>query len=211
MKKIFLRLLAIIIFVSFSTSCSKNDDSITRLSTYKNLAIDKIGKDTKIGKIVKRDLELLSIENEDFNFGDIQRTSFDFFKKLNFYLIPFSENSNKFIGYYKNGDNKIFTIVEKFNINSKSNKYVVTDLNNKVLYEYTIDENFGLQNINAYNSINLSRLAYPANFDCGTLAFGNCMSCGFDVCSQDWRCEAAAAVTGPAFVAGLAIVCGIRH
>lgn len=106
--------------------------------------------------------------------------------------------------------------MEKFNVDKFSNKYIVTNLNNKILYEYTIHNKLGIKDIKKSNtldtqSLNLANRKYPANFNCGTLAFKECMSCGFDVCSQDWRCEAAAAIAGPAFVAGLAITCGLEQ
>ena len=213
MKKIILNFAFAILIFSLN-SCSENDDTISNITSYKNLSIDKIGKDSKIGKLVKSDLEILKQKNMYFDYNNIQRTSFDFIEDLKFYLIPFENNENKFLGYYVKKNTKIYTIVEKFNISEKIIKYIVSDLKNKVLYEYTINLNKGLENVNQYNPIdNTNSLAakYPADFDCGTLSFSKCMSCGFDVCSQDWRCQAAATVSGPAFVAGLAITCGLRN
>lgn len=206
----------LIMIIVFFVSCSNNDDAITRINTFKSLTIDRIGKDSKIGKELENKLSIFSQKGEDFDFTNIKRTSFIFIKDLKFYLIPFKGNENKFIGFYSNKGNDIFTLVEKFNVDKFSNKYIVTNLNNKILYEYTIHNKLGIKDIKKSNtldtqSLNLANRKYPANFNCGTLAFKECMSCGFDVCSQDWRCEAAAAIAGPAFVAGLAITCGLEQ
>ena len=213
MKKTFLTF-AFSLLIFTLNSCSENDESITRISAFKNLSVDKIGKDSDIGQKVKLDLEQFEEKNMSFNFNNIQRTSFDFIEDLKFYLVEFENNQNKFLGYYDKNNSKIYTIVEKFNIDAKTNKYIVTNLNNKVLYEFSINSNNGLKDITKHNPIDtnsLSKAPYPADFDCGTLTFSKCMQCGFDVCSQDWRCQAAATISGPAFVAGLAITCGLRN
>lgn len=79
---------------------------------------------------------------------------------------------------------------------------------------------FAFNKIKTKNNITLKSLftiasanaeTYDPMEDCGAYDFVQCIECGLDVCSQDWRCEIAAIATGPAFAAGLAITCGLEQ
>lgn len=59
MKKILLTFTLTILIFSLN-SCSENDDKISNITSYKNLSVDKIGKDSEIGKLVKSELNKLN-------------------------------------------------------------------------------------------------------------------------------------------------------
>lgn len=73
MRKTFL-IFAFSLLIFTLNSCSENDESITRISAFKNLYVDKIGKDSDIGQKVKSDLEQFEEKIISFNFNNIQRT-----------------------------------------------------------------------------------------------------------------------------------------
>jgi hypothetical protein len=216
MNKFKFNLFAILI-VSILFSCSTNEDEITREYTGLQISVDKIGSKSNVGKKVSQNLEKISKKNFNLNLNNIERSTYSYLNDIQYFLIPFENQKNKSLGFYSNGINQLYTIVESEIIDSENTLYRIYDIDNLPLHSFVVNSKKGLMNYQKQNSLDVSSLRvlsdheYPADFNCGTLGFTDCIECGLDVCSQDWRCELAAIATGPAFAAGLAITCGLEQ
>lgn len=208
-----------ILLISILISCSKNDDEIVREFTGLQISIDKIGSESNLGKKISQDLEKISKKNFKLNLSKIERSTYSYLNDIQYFLIPFKNQENKSLGFYSNGINQLYTIVESEIIDLENTLYRIYDVDYLLLHSFVINSKKGLMNYKKQNSLDVLSLKgegeeeheYPEDFDCGTLDFTDSIECGLDVCSQDWRCELAAIATGPAFAAGLAITCGLEQ
>ncbi len=209
--------LIVILISSILISCSKNDDEIVRKFSSPQIAVDKIGSETSIGKKISIDLKEISDKNFKLNLKKIERSTYTYLKDIQYFLIPFSNHKSKSLGFYSNGKAQLYTIVESEIIDSENTLFKISDIDNKPLHSFVINSKKGLMKYQKQNSLNVSSLKlnqdhkYPADFNCGTLNFTDCIECGIDVCTQDWRCAIAAIAFGPEFAAGLALTCGIEQ
>jgi len=209
-------------------SCSTDDKNEVIYDS--NLVQKQLGKEErvndymKIERIYKDDFIAKQLLN-NISYDDVKNLDLDDIRKINYgwtdcfvFEIPFKKNENKRLSIFNIEKNYITTVVEIFAVNSRLKSVNVSSTNNLPLYRFDIiddeklgnfvDINFG-NNFGQQNIVNDHK--YDKMEDCGKYGFTECMECGFDVCDQDWRCRVGQALTGPAFVAGLAITCGIRQ
>jgi hypothetical protein len=203
--------LAILLFLFALNSCSKPDDStliydsrtVSQNKDIEYVTIEQKGLSNGNEELAYSfswiDVKILEIKNNKLDYNTI------FFLKGNKSL-----ESRVYIKKISNGNRNV-----KFK-NLKGELLFSFTLDNKSIYTNFQDGIFidELNKTFAVSNSNYSSLAdpkYNPMTDCGTFKYKECMICGNDVCDQDWRCDLARTATGPAFVAGLAITCGIRQ
>lgn len=207
-----LKNLAVILTFFTLSSCTKSDDS-TLIYDSRTISLNEDSdyltikqKNSSSGSEELEynyswtDVKVLEIQNNNLNYNTI------FFKK----------------------DDKSFETKVYIDILSNGNRNVkITNLNDDLLFSFTLDnksiytnfkEGIFINELDKIFSISnsdysplLNRHDYDPMTDCGKFSFKECMICGQDVCNQDWRCDLARTASGPAFVAGLAITCGLRQ
>lgn len=210
MKKIFLITIALII-----SSCSETEDK-TLIYDSRNFSNPKETEFVTISKLNSNktnesleynfswtDVTINEIKNKDKNYNTI------IFRKDNKSL-----ETNVFVETLANGNRNV-----RFTNNSGNFLFSFTLDNNSIYTNFEVgdfmselQENFSVTN---FTNNSTSRLPggheYDPMEDCGKYNFEECMKCGNDVCDQDWRCDLARTAAGPAWVAGLAITCGLRQ
>lgn len=211
-KLTLLTFIGLVFFNFFLQSCSNEDDEITREFTSLEIVVDKVGSKSELGKAVQTNLK----ERYDLDYNKIERTTYSFLNNIEYFMIPFANNNSEFLAYYSDGINKAYTIVKKEKMDNKNNLFSVYNLNNLLIYKFTVNSEKGIMDFQNVNNLKLDvgtggLTGSPADFNCGTLSFSDCIVCGIKLCSEDWRCALAAIAFGPEFAAGLAIVCGLEQ
>jgi len=219
-------ILSLLMLIFIANSCAKDDNIENTYNsnlvqrtlgkeTIKNdyMIIDHIGKDNEIAIDL---LENIKYNIDELNIDEIGRVDYGW-NDYTVFEIPFKNIENKRLTIFKINNQYLTAITEITNVGDKRNHVVVSTVNKLALYEFDMVneqtfENFNLINLGSFvaNS-SADEPKYDKMQDCGVYKMAQCIECGLDVCSQDWRCEIAAIATGPAFAAGLVITCGLRQ
>lgn len=148
--------LFVILFTSIMISCSSNEDEITREFTGLQISVDKIGSKSKVGKELSQNLEKISKKNFELNLNEIERSTYSYLNDIQYFLIPFENQKNKSLGFYSNGSNQIYTIVQKEIIDAENTLYNISDIDNLPLHSFVVNSKKGLMNYKKQNSLDVS-------------------------------------------------------